>query len=50
MDMKTLILTRQNIEKILTPAVANETVERAFRAYGLGLTDMPAKSYLYFPG
>jgi len=47
--MKTLILTRQDIEKILTPAVANETVERAFRAYGLGLTDMPAKSYLYFP-
>jgi len=49
MDMKTLILQRQDVEKILTPAVANDTVEKAFRAYGLGLTDMPAKSYLYFP-
>jgi len=48
-DMKTLILRRQDVEKILTPAVANDTVEKAFRAYGLGLTDMPAKSYLYFP-
>ncbi len=48
-DMKTLILQRQDVEKILTPAVANDTVEKAFRAYGLGLTDMPAKSYLYFP-
>jgi alanine dehydrogenase len=28
--------------------VANETVERAFRAYGKGLAEMPAKSYLYF--
>lgn len=47
--MKTLILTGQNVEKILTPAVVNDTVEKAFRAYGLGQTDMPAKSYLYFP-
>ncbi len=47
--MKTLILTRQDIEKILTPAVANDTVEKAFRAYGGGLVDMPPKSYLYFP-
>lgn len=47
--MKTLILTGRDIEKILTPAVANVTVEKAFRAYGLGQTDMPPKSYLYFP-
>lgn len=47
--MKTLILTKQDVEKILTPAVANETVEKAFRAYGAGLVDMPPKSYLFFP-
>jgi len=46
--MKTLILTKEDVEKILTPAVANETVEKAFRAYGMGLAEMPAKSYLYF--
>ena len=44
--MKTLILTRQDIEAVLTPSVANETVERAFRAYGFGLAEMPPKSYL----
>ena len=47
--MKTLILTGQDVEKILTPAIANDTVEKAFRAYGSGQTQMPAKSYLYFP-
>lgn len=47
--MKTLILTRHEIEKILTAGVANETVEKAFRAYSLGFTQMPPKSYLYFP-
>lgn len=47
--MKTLLLTQKDVEKILTPAVANETVENAFRAYGRGDTQMPAKSYLYFP-
>ena len=47
--MKTLILTRQDIEEILTPSAANDIVEKAFRAYGAGLVDMPPKSYLYFP-
>jgi alanine dehydrogenase len=47
--MKTLILTRHDVEKILTPTVANETVEKAFRASSLGCTQMPPKSYLYFP-
>lgn len=47
--MKTLILTRQDVENILTPAVANKTVEKAFKAYSLGYAEMPAKSYLYFP-
>ncbi len=47
--MKTLILTKHDVEKILTPALANETVEKAFRAYSLGGAKMPPKSYLYFP-
>ena len=47
--MKTLILTRRDVEKTLTPTVANETVEKAFLAYSLGYTQMPPKSYLYFP-
>jgi alanine dehydrogenase len=46
--MKTLIITRNDVAKVLTPAVANITVEKAFRAYGMGKTDMPAKSYLTF--
>jgi alanine dehydrogenase len=46
--MKTLIITKKETEKMLTPSVANKTVEKAFRAYGLGQVDMPAKSYLYF--
>jgi alanine dehydrogenase len=46
--METLIFTKMDIEKVLTPSVANKTVEKAFKAYGLGEADMPAKSYLYF--
>jgi alanine dehydrogenase len=47
-DMKTLIFTRKDVEKVLTPSLAIRTVEKAFKAYGLGEADMPAKSYLYF--
>jgi alanine dehydrogenase len=47
--MKTLLLTQKDVASILTPALANATVEKAFRAHGLGFTQMPAKSYLYFP-
>lgn len=47
--MKTLLLTQKDIASVLTPALANNTVEKAFRAHGLGLVDMPAKSYLFFP-
>jgi alanine dehydrogenase len=47
--MRTILLTQKDVAKILTPAVANETVEKAFRAYGMGKTEMPPKSYLYFP-
>jgi len=46
--MKTLILTHKEVKKVLTPSVANDIVEKAFRAYGLGQVDMPAKSYLTF--
>jgi alanine dehydrogenase len=46
--MKTLIFTKKDIEKVLTPSVANKTIEKAFKAYGLGQADMPAKNYLYF--
>ncbi|MFH1079302.1 MAG: ornithine cyclodeaminase family protein [Pseudomonadota bacterium] len=46
--MKTLIITKKEIEKVLRPSIANETVEKAFKAYGLGEADMPAKSYLFF--
>lgn len=46
--MKTLIITKKDVAKVLTPAVANKTIEKAFKAYGLGQTDMPAKSYLSF--
>ncbi|MEN6320196.1 MAG: ornithine cyclodeaminase family protein [Syntrophaceae bacterium] len=46
--MKTLIITKKDVEKVLTPAVANKTIEKAFKAYGLGQADMPAKSYITF--
>jgi len=47
--MKTLIITKKEIATVLTPAVANNTVEKAFRAYGMGQIDMPSKSYITFP-
>ena len=43
-----MIFTKKDVQKVLTPALANKTVEKAFKAYGLGQADMPAKSYLYF--
>ena len=46
--MKTLIITKKDVAKVLTPEVANRTIEKAFKAYGLGQVDMPAKSYLSF--
>jgi len=48
--MKTSIITKKEVKNVLTPSVANEMVEKAFRAYGLGQVDMPAKSYLHFKG
>ncbi len=46
--MDTLIITSREIYSVLTPALANSVVEKAFRAYGSGKTDMPPKSYIYF--
>ena len=47
--MKTLMITGKKVKEVLTPALAIDTVERAFRAYSLGEADMPPKSYLNFP-
>lgn len=46
--MKTVILTKKDIEKVLTPSLAIKAVHKAFKAYGLSQVDMPPKSYLYF--
>ena len=46
--MKTVILTKKEIQKILTPAVTLRAVTKAFKAYGSGRVEMPPKSYLYF--
>lgn len=46
--MKTSIITKKEIENVLTPSLANQMVEKAFKAYGRGQVDMPAKSYLNF--
>jgi alanine dehydrogenase len=46
--MKTMILTRSDVARILTPGRANMAVEQAFVALGSGLAEMPPKSYLFF--
>ena len=46
--METLILTKEDVAAVLAPSLVNKTVERAFKAFGLGQAQMPAKSYLYF--
>lgn len=46
--MKTVVLTKKDIEKVLTPSATISAVHKAFKAYGLGQADMPPKSYLYF--
>lgn len=46
--MKTLIITKRHVAKVLTAQVANRAVEKAFKAYGLGQVQMPAKNYLHF--
>lgn len=46
--METMIIAKNEVKKVLSPSVANKTIEKAFKAYGLGQVEMPAKSYLYF--
>lgn len=46
--MKTMILTKKEIKKVLTPSLTIKAVHKAFKAYGLGQVDMPPKSYLHF--
>lgn len=47
--MKTLILAREDIDKVLTIDVALEAVESAFREHGFGRVAMPPKLYLHLP-
>ena len=44
--MKTLILTRKEVEPIATMALAVDAVERAFASFGRGEAVMPPKVYL----
>jgi len=46
---KLLLLTDQQVESLLTMAQAIEAVEQAFRQFGEGEAQMPAKVYLDFP-
>lgn len=46
--METLILSREDVESILTMEMCMRAVEHAFELHGKGLTQMPAKIYLTF--
>jgi len=46
--METLVLTQNEIEKILDMKDVMKAVENAFKLHGLGKTQMPAKIYLTF--
>jgi ornithine cyclodeaminase/alanine dehydrogenase len=44
--MKTLVLTRADVERVATMELAVQAVEAAFGAFGRGEAEMPAKVYL----
>ena len=44
--MKTLVLTRADVERVATMQLAVQAVEAAFGAFGRGEAEMPAKVYL----
>jgi alanine dehydrogenase len=44
----TYIITKKEVESVLDAQLALDTVEKAFRAHGLGKVQMPPKSYLQF--
>lgn len=46
--MKVLLLSRAEVEGLISMHEAIEAVEEAFRAKGLGKVQMPPKSYVYF--
>jgi alanine dehydrogenase len=46
--MKTLLLSRAEVEGLITMRETIDAVEGAFRARGLGKVQMPPKSYVYF--
>uniref|UniRef100_A0A7C3YHN5 Alanine dehydrogenase n=1 Tax=Geoglobus ahangari TaxID=113653 RepID=A0A7C3YHN5_9EURY len=46
--METLLLSKEDVEAILSMQMALEVVEHAFKLHGLGKTQMPPKVYLYF--
>lgn len=46
---ETLILTRQDVERLLTPELSVRAVETAFRAFSEGTAKMPPKVYLDLP-
>ncbi|MDO8580276.1 MAG: alanine dehydrogenase [Candidatus Omnitrophota bacterium] len=48
-NLKTLILTRKDIKRLITIGEAIDCVEDAFREFGLGRAHMPAKIYLDLP-
>jgi alanine dehydrogenase len=47
--LETLILTAEEVKKLLSFSEVIEAVESAFREKGLGRVQMPAKIYLYYP-
>lgn len=47
--MKTLLLTRHDIQKIFGIKEAIRVAEKTFRSFANGKTQMPEKSYLYLP-
>ncbi len=49
-DLKVLLLSRAEVEGLVSMREAIKAVEGAFRAKGLGKVQMPPKSYVYFKG
>ena len=47
--MEVLWLTEEDVKSLLTMDEAIAAVEKAFYDHGMGYTQMPPKSYLYFP-
>jgi alanine dehydrogenase len=46
--LKILLLSRKDVEELVSMREVIEAVEEAFRAKGLGKVQMPPKSYIYF--